>query len=200
MLPEILERGGHLFKVVNFGPPFIGRALALGHARLNVYDQIDAPGRSRAVLRELRDRTLPCNHCPDVTGIKAGAQDRSPQAGVLILPRSQERDHAAPPMLHRKAGLLHEPQERRKVGGLFPQGIHDGPPHPLLCGGRLFSNPLAIMEKAALAVLFWILNDGQLMLDAHPVREPPHRKAGADEVVKLPGTVLGRGVVVNVVE
>ncbi len=37
------------------------------------------------------------------------------------------------------------------------------------------------------------------MLDAHPVREPPHRKAGADEVVKLPGAVLGRGVVVNVI-
>ena len=37
------------------------------------------------------------------------------------------------------------------------------------------------------------------MLDAYPVREPPHRKAGADEVVKLPGAVLGRGVVVNVI-
>ena len=87
MLPEILERGGHLFKVVNFGPPFIGRALALGHALLNVDNQIDAPGRSRAVFREFRDRTLPGNHRPDVIGIKAGAQDRSPQAGVLILPR-----------------------------------------------------------------------------------------------------------------
>ena len=102
-------------------------------------------------------------------------------------------------MLHLKARLLHEPQERRKVGGLFPQGLHDGQPHPLLCGGRLFPNPLAIMEKAALAVLFWILDNGQLMLNAHPVREPPHRKAGADEVVKLPGAVKGRGVVINVI-
>ena len=48
MFTKILERGGHLFEVVNFGPPFIGRALALGHALLNVYDQIDAPGRGRA--------------------------------------------------------------------------------------------------------------------------------------------------------
>ena len=63
----------------------------------------------------------------------------------------------------------------------------------------VFSNPLAIMEKATLAVLFRILNDRQLMLDAHPVREPPHRKAGADEVMKLPGAVLGRGVVINVI-
>ena len=55
------------------------------------------------------------------------------------------------------------------------------------------------MKKAALAVLFRILNDGQLMLDAHPVREPPHRKAGADEVMKLPGAVLGCGVVINVI-
>ena len=55
------------------------------------------------------------------------------------------------------------------------------------------------MEKAALAVLFRILDNGQLMLDTHPVREPPHRKAGADEVVKLPGTVKGRGVVINMI-
>ena len=56
------------------------------------------------------------------------------------------------------------------------------------------------MEKAALAVLFRILDNRQLMLNAHPVREPPHRKAGADEVMKLPGAVLGCGVVINVVE
>ena len=55
------------------------------------------------------------------------------------------------------------------------------------------------MEKAALAVLFWILDNRQLMLNAHPVREPPHRKAGADEVMKLPGAVKGRGVVINVI-
>ena len=103
-------------------------------------------------------------------------------------------------MLHRKAGLLHKPQKSREVGGLFPQGLHDGQPHPLLCRGRFFPDPLAIVKKAALTVLFRILNDGQLMLDAHPVREPPHRKAGADEVMKLPGAVLGCGVVINVVE
>ena len=102
-------------------------------------------------------------------------------------------------MLYLKAGLLHEPQERREVGGLFLQGLHDGQPHPLLCGGRLFANPLAIVKKTALAVLFRILDNGQLMLNAHPVREPPHRKAGADEVVKLPGAVKGRGVVINVI-
>ena len=98
-----------------------------------------------------------------------------------------------------KAGLLHEPQKRREVGGLLLQSRHDPQPHPLLGRGRLFPNPLSIMEKAALAVLLRILNDRQLVLNAHPVREPPHRKAGADEVMEFPGTVLGGGVVINVV-
>ena len=79
-------------------------------------------------------------------------------------------------MLHRKAGLLHKPQKGRKVGRLFSQSLHDGQPHPLLCGGRLFPDPLAIMEKAALAVLFRILDNRQLVLNAHPVREPPQSK------------------------
>ena len=102
-------------------------------------------------------------------------------------------------MLHLKAGLLHEPQERREVGGLFPQGLHDSQPHPLLGRGRLFPDPLTVMEKTALAVQFGILDIGQLVLNAHPVREPPHRKAGADEVMEFPGTILGGGVVINVI-
>ena len=32
-----------------------------------------------------------------------------------------------------------------------------------------------------------------------PVREPPHRKAGADKFMEFPGTVLGGGVVINVI-
>src|SRR5699024_7521449 len=97
------------------------------------------------------------------------------------------------------AGLLHEPQKRWEVGGLLLQSRHDPQPHPLLGRGRLFPNPLSIVEKAALAVLLRILNDRQLVLNAHPVREPPHRKAGADEVMEFPGTVLGGGVVINVI-
>ena len=90
MLLEILERGGHLFQVVDLRPPRIGRAFALCHTLSNINNQIDAPGQSRAVLREPRDGTLPGNHRPNIIGIKAGAQDRSPQAGVLILARSQK--------------------------------------------------------------------------------------------------------------
>ena len=122
-----------------------------------------------------------------------------PAGGCTYPAQGQERDRAAPPMLHLKAGLLHNPQKGRKVGGLFPQGLHDGPPHPLLCRGRLFPDPLAIVEKTALAVLFRILNDGQFMLNAHPIRKPPQSKGRADEVMKLPGAVKGRGIEINMV-
>ena len=95
-------------------------------------------------------------------------------------------------MLYQKAGLLHKPQKRWKIGGLFLQSLHDGQPHPLFCRGRLFPNPLAIMEIPALAVLFWILDHGEVMLNAHPVREPPQCKAGANKIMELPGAVKGR--------
>ena len=90
MLPEIQECGGHLFEVINFGPPLVGRAFALGQTVLNVDDEIDAPGRGRALLWQLRDRALPGDHRPDVLRVKAGAQSGRAQAGRLILPRGQE--------------------------------------------------------------------------------------------------------------
>ncbi len=94
-------------------------------------------------------------------------------------------------MLYQKAGLLHEPQKRRKIGGLFFQRLHDGQPHPLFCRGRLFPNPLAIMEIPALLCCFgfWIT---EVILNAHPVREPPQGKAGADKIMELPRAVKGR--------
>ena len=192
IFPQILERSSHLFQIVNLGPPFIGRALALCHALLNVYNQIDTTGRSRGLLRELRDRTIPGNHSPDVLGIKTIPEGGCPQAGRLILSGSKKGDHTATAMLYQKAGLLHEPQKRRKIGGLFLQSLHDGQPHPLFCRGRLFPNPLAIMEIPALAVLFWILDHREVMLNAHPVREPPQGKAGADKIMELPRAVKGR--------
>ena len=95
-------------------------------------------------------------------------------------------------MLYQKTGLIHEPQKRRKIGGLFLQSPHNGQPHPLFCRGRLFPNPLAIMEIPALAVLFGILDHREVMLNAHPVREPPQGKTGADKIMELPGAVKGR--------
>ena len=37
------------------------------------------------------------------------------------------------------------------------------------------------------------------MLQTYPVRQPPQGKGGADEVAELPGTVMGRGIVVDVI-
>jgi len=44
MLPEELKRGGHLFQIVDFGPPLISRTLAILQPFLNVDKEIDAPG------------------------------------------------------------------------------------------------------------------------------------------------------------
>ena len=40
--------------------------------------------------------------------------------------------------------------------------------------------------------VFGFLDHREVMLNAHPVREPPQGKAGADKIMELPGTVKGR--------
>ena len=49
MLPEVLQSSGHLFEVVDLGPPFIGRALALAQPLLNVDYEIAGVGRFPAI-------------------------------------------------------------------------------------------------------------------------------------------------------
>ena len=44
-----------------------------------------------------------------------------------------------------------------------------------------------------------IEDHGQVIFQTYPVREPPQRKAGADEIMVLPGAVIGRGIVVNMI-
>ena len=78
--------------------------------------------RGLHVLGEHREGPLPGDHCPDILGVKARVEGGCPKPGVFILPRSEERHHAAPPALDGKAGLLHQPEERGKVGGLFLKG------------------------------------------------------------------------------
>ena len=102
-------------------------------------------------------------------------------------------------MLYRKARLLHEPEERRKVGGPFPQGLHDGKPHPLFGRGRALPDPLAIVEKTALAVELRVLDHGQVMLQAYPVREPPQGCRRSEKIPEFSGIVQGGGIVVNVI-
>ena len=44
-----------------------------------------------------------------------------------------------------------------------------------------------------------IEDHGQVIFKTYPVRQPPQRKAGADEIVVLPGAIVGRGTVIDVV-
>ena len=37
------------------------------------------------------------------------------------------------------------------------------------------------------------------MLHAYAVGRTPHRKGGAEKIVKIPRTVIGRGIVINVI-
>lgn len=43
------------------------------------------------------------------------------------------------------------------------------------------------------------LHDGKGVLQAHPVRQPPQRKGGADEVSELAGAVCGGGIEIDVI-
>ena len=61
------------------------------------------------------------------------------------------------------------------------------------------AQPLPVVQKAALAVELGPLYHGQRVLQAYPVRQPPQGEAGADEVAELPGAVIGRGIVVDVI-
>ena len=63
MLLEKLEGGGHLFQVVDLGPPLIGRAFALAHFLLNINQQIDALGHGLGPrLFRLARGNLAVNH------------------------------------------------------------------------------------------------------------------------------------------
>ena len=102
-------------------------------------------------------------------------------------------------MLDPEAGLLHETQKYLKVGGLLFQRRNNSKPYPLFGRGRIFPNPLTVVEKTALAMEFGIEYHGQVIFQTYPVREPPQRKAGADEIMVLPGAVTCRRIVIDVV-
>ena len=55
------------------------------------------------------------------------------------------------------------------------------------------------MAEGALTGQLGILNDRQLMLDAHTVREPPERPPGTEKISIFPGAIQGSGIVIDVV-
>ena len=67
-------------------------------------------------------------------------------------------------------------------------------------GVTISAQPLAVVKILALAVELGILDDGQIMLQAHPVRQAAQGETGAQEVAVLAGIVQGNGVVVDAVE
>ena len=46
---------------------------------------------------------------------------------------------------------------------------------------------------------FWIEDHGQIIFQTNTVREPPQGKTGADEIMVLPGAIVGRGIVIDMV-
>ena len=188
VFPEVLQGGGHLFEIVDLGPPFIGRALALAQPLLNVDYEIDPLGR-RGLVGDRRGGPFSGNHRPDVLGIVAVTQGGCPEPGGFLLPRHKERDHAAPPALHGVPGPLHEPQERLEVGGLFCQRVTDGKAEPLLCRRGPLTDPLAVVEETPLAVQLWVGNHGQIIFKAYPVRDPPQGAGRSEKIPVFVGAV-----------
>ena len=43
------------------------------------------------------------------------------------------------------------------------------------------------------------MDHGQVIFQTYPVREPPQRKAGADEIMVLPGAIVSCGLVIDMV-
>ncbi len=93
-------------------------------------------------------------------------------------------------MEHLDARRLQRGEEGREVGGGLGQYlVDDGPELFLLRGPLGVPQPLPVVPEWALAGQLGVLDDGQLMLDAHPVREPPQGPPGTEEVPVFPGTV-----------
>ena len=44
-----------------------------------------------------------------------------------------------------------------------------------------------------------IADHGQVIFQTYPVREPPQRKTGADEIMVLPGAIVSCGIVIDMV-
>ena len=103
-------------------------------------------------------------------------------------------------MEHLDARRLQRSEEGREIGGGIGEYlIHNGPELFFLRGAPAVPQPLPVVPERALAGELGVLDDGQLMLDAHPVREPPQGPPGAEEVPVFPGAVQGDGVVIDVI-
>ena len=201
VLLEELQGGGHLLDVVDLGPPLIAGALALGHALLDVNNEVETPHLGPGVAAAPgAGRSPALQDGLDSLGAVAVPQGGLPPPGGPFKAWEPEGDCAAPPMEHLDARLLQRSEEGREIGGGLGQHLVDDGPELLLLRGPLgVPQPLPVVMEGALAGQLGILNDRQLMLDAHTVREPPERPPGTEKISIFPGAIQGSGIVIDVV-
>lgn len=101
---------------------FIAGALALGHALLNVNDEVDLLPGSWAADRRGPGRSLAVNDGLHILRAIAAAQRGAPPAGRPLIAGELERENATPPMYHLNASGLQQGEERREVSGPLDKG------------------------------------------------------------------------------
>ena len=189
---QVSKGGGHLFEIEHLGPTLISGAFPL-EPGLNVNSQTDLLAGLAGPLTGAGQGGFYIRFAVAVPeGIGA-------QAGKPLLTGSPKADRS-PTLLDLIACLLHQREKFRKVGGpLGKGGINDGP-QPVLIGQRPFPSgqPFPVIPKLALASGLGIFHDRQSVFQAQAVREPPQGKGRAPKVAEFPGTVKGRGIVVDV--
>ena len=131
------------------------RALALGHALLNVNHQIDAPGRAGASWGASGWAAPPAITARMSSGSKPAPRVEARRRVGLSCPGARNEITPPRPCLTAKPDSSMSRRNAAKSAG-FLQGHDDSQPHPLLGRGRLFPDPLTVMEKTALAVQFGI--------------------------------------------
>ena len=157
VLLEKLQGGGHLLDVVDLGPPLIARPLALGHALLNVNDEVEPPRLGPGVAAAPGAGRGPAlQDGLDSLGAVAVPQGGAPPAGGPLKAGELEREDAAPPVDHLDACRLQRGEEGREIGGGLGQNlVDDGPELLLLRGPPGVPQPLAVVTEGALAVAAW---------------------------------------------
>ena len=175
--------GGHLFEIEHLSPSLIAGVFSL-EPGLNVDSQTDFWARLTG---------------PYVRFAITFPESIRTQAGKPLLTGSPKADCTSP-LFDLIARLLHQGEERREVSGLLGKSDINGGPQSVLIGQRLFLSglPLPIIAKLALAPGLGIFHDGEPVFQTQTVREPPQGEGRAPEVAKLPSTVKGSRIVVNV--
>ena len=188
---QVGKGGGHLFEIEHLGPTLISGAFPL-EPGLNVNRKTDLLAGMAGPLAGAGQSG------PYIRLAVAVPEGIRAEARKPLLTGSPKADRS-PPLLDLIARLLHQGEKFREVGGPLGKGGINGGPQPVLIGQRSFppSQPFPIIAKLPLAPRLGIFHDGQSVFQTQAVREPPQSEGRAPEVAELPGTVKGRGVVVD---